>query len=127
MVAATVGAELAVVNVIGPVTIATAVAGLLHCLQRLPMACVAGDRDVGTVEREVCQRVVVELPGLPVDGVVAGCAVAGVASLVRIFFRVAIDAQLRGVPEAMRFVARLTSCIGMPAQQRKAGQVMVEE
>lgn len=127
MAAAAVGAELAIVDIISPVTVATAAAELLHVPQRLAVAGVAGNGVVRAVKREICQRVMVELPGLPVDGIVAVGTVAGIASVVWIFLGVTIDACTRGVTKAVRFVAGLAFRLSVSAKQREAGQVVVEE
>ena len=71
MTTAAVEAELAVVNVIGAMTIRTAAAEPRLLGHRAPVAAFAGNVPMRTVENEAGLRVVIELPLRPVDRVVA--------------------------------------------------------
>ena len=127
MAASAVEAEFAVVHVVGTVTIAAALAELRMCAQGLPMAMVAGHRGVRTQQREICLRIVIEAPLLPVDGVVTGGAVVVEATFVGIVVPMAVDAGGRRIAEDLRPVAVLALGLCVRTQQREPGQPMIEE
>ena len=127
MAAAAVEAELAVVYVVGTVTVAAATALALHGGKRLAVAGVAGRVAVRAGEREPGPQVVIELPGQPVDRVVAGGAIVAVTPLVGIVVAVAVDANLRRVAENVGLMAAVAGSVGMCAEQREPGQVVIEE
>lgn len=95
MTTTAVEAELAVVHVIGAMTIGAAAAQPGLSGQGTPVARVAWHVEMRTLQRKVGLPVVVELPLQPVHRVVAQGAVVRVAVLVRIAIAVAFD-TLRG-------------------------------
>jgi len=113
MAAATVGSELAIVDVVGTMTVGAVLAQTRLRSERLAMAAFARDVRVRAVERETRLRVVVELPLLPVDRVMAKEAVLAKPPLVRVIVAVATDAVIRGILEYMRVVtlATLRLCV----------------
>ncbi len=60
MTAATIGAEFAVVHIVGAMTIGAGIANTLHRNQRAPVTVVAGNIYMGTIQAEARLRVVIE-------------------------------------------------------------------
>jgi len=108
MTPATVGAELAVMDVVGAMTVSAVLAQARLCSERLAMTAFARDVRVRTVERETRLRVVVKQPLLPVDRVVAKEAVLAKSPLVRVIVAVATDAVFWGILEYVRVVTLAT-------------------
>ena len=78
------------------------------------------------VELERGLPVVVEAPGFPRQGVVTGLAARSKLVFVCVVLLVTGDAGNAGVLEGRRFVAFLAFNLGVLAQQREAGQSMVD-
>ena len=127
MAAATVGAELAIVNVVGTVTIAAARAEPLHSGQVRPVAALAGHGFMRALEREIGQQVVIEHPGRPFHRVVTRGAVVAETAIVRVVFEMAIDARLGRVAEDVGFMAIRALGVGMCAEERESREVVVEK
>lgn len=102
MAAATVGPELAIVDVIGTMTICTVLTQARLRSQRLPVAALTRDVCVRAIEREAGLRVMVEKPLLPVDRVMAQCAIFAETPLVGVVLAMAADAVLRRIAENVR-------------------------
>ena len=127
MATAAVGSELTVVDVIGTMTVCAVPAQARLCSERLPMAAFARDVRVSTVEREAGLLVVIEPPLLPIDRVVAECTILAEAPFVRVVLTMATDAVFGGVTKYVRFVTLAAIRLRMFAQQREAGEIVVEE
>ena len=113
MTATTVSAEFAIVNIVCSVAAATVAASVAHRAQGPAVTVVASGFDVCTGQREICLLVVIELPGIPVDRVVARAALGGEAPVVRVFIGVAVDAKFGSVTKNVGFVAAFTLGIRM--------------
>ena len=127
MTAATVGSELAIVNVVGTMTVGAVLAQARLRSERFAMTAFARDVRVRTVEREARLRVVVEQPLLPVDRVMAKEAVLAKPPVVRVVVPVAADAVVRGILEYVRVVTLATFRLCVLAQQRKVREIVIEE
>lgn len=127
MAAATVGSELAIVDVVGTMTVGAVLAQTRLRSERLAMAAFARDVRVCAVERETRLRVVVEQPLLPVDRVMAKEAVLAKPPLVRVVVAVTTDAVFRGILEYVRVVTLATFRLCVLAQQRKTREIVIEE
>ena len=92
----------------------------------LVVARFAGDTFVSSVEREGGLFVVIETPGPPRRGVVAGFAPRPKRQLVLVIFLVAGDTRRIRVLESGGHVALLAFDADMLAEQREAGQTMVD-
>lgn len=99
MTAATVGPKLAVMDIVGTMTVGAVLAQTRLRSERPAMTAFARDVRVRTVERETRLRVVVEQPLLPVDRVVAKEAFLAKPPLMRVIVAVATDAVFRGILE----------------------------
>ena len=127
MATSTIETELSVVNIVGPVAVPTATAHALHCCKRLPVAGVAGRVGVCAFQRKVCPKAVIELPGEPVDRVVAGAAIVREPTSVRVVVTMTFDAKFGRITEHMSFVAVPAFRFRMPAKQWKTGEIVIEE
>jgi len=127
MATATVGSELPIVDIVGTMTIGAVPAEARLRRKRLPVAALARDLRVCAVEREAGLRVVIEQPLLPVDRVMAQRAVLAKTPLVGVVLAVAADAVFRSVAEHVRFVTLAALGFRVFAEQREAGEIMVEE
>src|SRR5512134_3074116 len=109
-------------HVVGIVT-ADAGAALRHLSRHgFVVAGIAGDVFMTTVEPECGLFVVVETPGLPRGGVMAGFAARPQLVLVLVVLLVAADAGDAGVLEGRRKMALFAFDLDMLAEQREAGQ-----
>jgi hypothetical protein len=127
MTPATVGSELAVMDVIGTMTVGAVLAQARLHSERLSVTALARDIRVRTVKREARLLVVIEQPLLPFDRVVAKRAIFTEAPLVRVVFPVAADTGIRGITEYVRVVTLATFRLCVPAQQRKTCEIVIEE
>jgi len=127
MTATTVGSELAVVNVVGTMTVGAVLAQARLRSERFAMTAFARDVRMRTVEREARLRVVVEQPLLPVDRVMAKETVLAKPPVVRVVVPVAADAVVRGILEYVRVVTLATFRLCVLAQQRKVREIVIEE
>ncbi len=127
MTASAIGAEFSVVNVVCSMAATAGDAQKLHLIQRAAMAITAIDCRVRSGKWEVCLRVMVERPGIPRNGVVAGIAAFVKAPSVRIVFLVAIPAVRVNVPEGAILVAVGTLVVGVLSKQWKGSQIMIEK
>lgn len=127
MAASAVEPELAVMNIVGTMTIAAALAKACLCCERLPVAGFASHLGMSAIENEVGLQVVVELPLLPIDRIVATVAALIEPALVGIIVAMAITAGHWRIGEDFRFVAIVAACLLVCAEQRKACQAMIEE
>ena len=127
MTAGAVEAEFPVVYVVRTVAIATAAPKLAQRSQRLPMTVGTGNRGMRAVEQKICLAVVVELPLVPVHGVVTVGTIVAVATLMRIFLEMTVHACRRRIAEYAGLVAGSAILAGVYAQQWKARQIVVEE
>ncbi len=91
------------------------------------MAGVAGDLLMGSGQCECGLGIVVEEPRAPIDRVVAMRAVISEAPFVRVVLGVTCIALGRRIDIDMRLVTRTALGVGVPAEQRERGQVVVEE
>jgi hypothetical protein len=127
MAPATIETKLAIVDVVGTMTVVAAAAQPHLVFHRLPMTgftlCIA----MCTVEGKIGLRVVIETPLRPVDRRVAERAVVGEAVSVRIVWPVTRHAVRWCVPELLCFVTGRTFGVVVFAQQGEASQAMVEE
>ena len=127
MALSTVRAELAVVDIIRPVAVRALATQLLLGGQGTPVAAFTRDVRVRTVQRKIRSGIVVEMPLLPVDRVVAGRADFSEAPLVLVVVPVAVDALLGCIAEHMSLVAVGALGFGVLAEQRETRQTMVEK
>ena len=97
MTPATIGTELTVVNVIGPMAIAAEAAEPHLYVQRLAVAGIAFDIGMRAVQFESGLRAVVEAPLAPVDWRVTRCAIFWKAIFMLIVVAMARDAVSRRV------------------------------
>ena len=128
MAGAAVLAELAVVDVVGAVTVDTGRSerGDLPVHGRTSVTAGACEPAVSAVEREIGLSVVIELPQGPVERRVAIGAFGTERRLVDIVFDVAVDALIRRVVESERRVAILADDLIVLAEQREAREVVIE-
>lgn len=127
MATGAVRAELAVVDIVGAVAVAATHARAAHYGKWLPVACIARGIGVRPGQRKIRLPVVIELPCPPVHRVVARCAVIAITVRMRIVCGVAIDAGVRCIPERVRLMTGVAGGIDVLAEQRKTGQVVIEE
>ena len=124
---AAVETEFTVVDIIRTMTIGAPASKPGLRRQRPAVTAGAANFEMCALQGKVCLPVVVKLPLQPVHRVVTEGAVLRKAILVRIGFAMAFDALRRRVAEHMRFMARVALLVRVRAQQRKAGQAVVEE
>ena len=106
MAAAAIGAEFAVVLIVGPVAVAAAATDALHRLQGAAVTVGAGDVDVRAIEPERRLRVVIEQPQVPRHRVVTSRApVPEVVAVRRLGLFVALAADGLGVGEYLGLMA----------------------
>ena len=127
MAAPAVVSEVAVVDVVGPMTIAAALSKLGLPGERPPVAALAGHAAVRTRERKAGVGVVIELPAQPVDGIVAARTIGCEPAFVGIIVRMAVDAGSRRILEDPRLMAVVALGLGVPAEQRETRQVVIEK
>ena len=99
MAAAAVEAELAVVNIIGTMAVPAALTKRRLHGERLPVATLTRDVDVGAIEHKPRVPVMIELPLLPVHRVVALRALVSEATAMRVIVAVALDTECRRIVE----------------------------
>lgn len=127
MAATAVGSELAIVDIVGTMTVGTVLAQARLRSERLPVAAFACDFRVCAVQRETGLLVVIEKPLLPFDRVVAQRAFFTKATFVLVVLAMAADAVFRRVAEYMRLVAVTAIGFRVFTEQREAGEIVVEE
>lgn len=127
MAAAAVESEFAIVDVVGTVAVTATPSESCLDTQRLPMAVVAGDVDVSTVKDEVRLQVMVELPLLPVDRVVARGTVRVESATMRIVLAMTLDAGSWCIGKDLRVVAFIAFDVRVRPEQREAGEAVIEE
>lgn len=127
MATATVRPELTIVDVVGTMAICTVSTEARLRSEFLPVTALTRDVRVRAVEREAGLCVVVEQPLLPVDRVMAQCTIFAEAPLVGVTLTVATDAVLGRIAEHVRRVALAAVGFRVPAEQREAGEIVVEE
>lgn len=127
MAAPAVVSEVAVVDVVGPMTIAAALAELGLPGERPPVAALAGHAGVRACERKAGLGVVLELPAQPVDGIVAARAIAGEPAFMLIVVCMAVDTVSRRSLKYPGLVAVVALGLGVPAEQRETRQVVIEK
>lgn len=122
-------AELPVMGVVLLVAVNTALTGLGHGFAgwcRLGVTRLTLHRGMGARKRVTGLPAVVEIPGFPMAGVVAGLATATQAALVLIVFAVAGDAFALCILEALCYMAILAFDPSVAACQWKACLAVVE-
>lgn len=127
MAAAAVESKFAIMDVVGTVAVSAAPSKLRLDTQRLPMAGFAGEFDVSTVKDEVRLQVMVELPLLPVDRVVAPGTVLVESAAMWIVLAMTLDAGSWRIPENLRFVTVVAARVAVHTEERKARQTVIEE
>lgn len=120
-------AELAVVYIVGLVTIVTPIAELELCLKRLAMTRFAIHIVVRTVQQERGLPVVIEAPFRPVDWRMANSTVAGESVPVAVVRCMARQTVGWRVTKSLSFVTGQAVGVAVFAQQRKARQTVIEE
>ena len=118
-------AEFAVVNIVPPVAIDAAPAGFIQFLQGFVMTTVAMLFGVGMPQFEV-RPIMIERPDQPVVRIVATVAILSQAFFVHVVRAMTIDAARLGIAEHRAQMAGLATGGGVLADQRKAGQVVIE-
>jgi hypothetical protein len=113
-----------VVEFVAVATITTNPGG--HGSQRLPVAVVARDRCVCTIEKKIRLRIVIKQPQVPIDRVVTEAAFIAVSILVRIVVGVTGYTFCLRQLEFVRLVTILALSFHVLSEQRKDGQAMVE-
>ena len=127
MAAPAIRAELAVMDVVGAVAVRATTAEAHLLLQRPSMAVVAGDVDVCPEQGERRLRIVIESPGRPADRVMTLAAVVAEPAAVVVILAMTVAACRRCVFEDLRNVTGIALLLGVPAKQRKRGQIVIEE
>lgn len=100
-----IGAKLAIMNIIRPVAIRTAVTQAELLLQRSAVARIAGNLDMGAKQRERGLHVVFEAPGRPVDRVVADATVIPEIPAMRVVVVMTSHTVGRRIFEHFRYMA----------------------
>lgn len=118
--------EAAAVNVIIVVAARAAARQAERAVHWSAMAGKAIDALVAAVEPEAGLAVVVKLPALPVDRVVAGLASRSKSQLVRVVLAVAGNALSLGILEGRREVAILALDLDVLAEQREACESVIK-
>lgn len=127
MAPATIKAKLAIVNIVGTMTVIAAAAQPHLIFHRLPMTGFTLRIAMRTIERKIGLRVVIETPLRPVDRRVAQRTVVGEAVTVRVLRLVTRHAVHWCTPELLRFVTGRTFGVAMFAQQGESSKAMIEE
>ena len=127
MTTAAVEAELAVVNVVGAMTIRTAAAESRLLRHRSPVAVFARNVPMCAGEDEAGLGIVVELPLHPVDRVMAESTVVDEAACMRIDVAMAVDTGLGYFAKNTGLMAGGAFRFGVGPEQREPRQVVVEE
>ena len=127
MTAAAIGAKLAVVHVVGTMTITAAAVDTLHPGQSRSMAIVTTNFGVRAIKRKVGLQVVIECPEFPGNGVMTGITAIAHIALVRVVVTVARDTVDRFVGIGLAVVTAVAFLLLVFAQQGEARQVMVEK
>lgn len=117
--------EAAGVHIVRGVTGAADHGGLTHVL-RLNVALAATDLRVCTGQRKPRARRVIEFPQLPSVGRVTGRALLAQRALVNVVLRMAANALMWRLLEALRRVTLAACDDCVQAQERKAGEVVIE-
>jgi len=119
--------ELAVVYVVVAVTIRTLTSQACLRAERAAVTAFANHRGMRPEKREVGPLVVIEMPLLPVDRVVAGRAGLAESSVMIVIVPVAVDALFGSISEDMGIVTVGALGVGMLSEEGKAGQAVVEK
>lgn len=119
--------ELTVVDIVIAVTIRTLTAQACLRAERAAVTAFAAHPGMRPEQRKVGLLVVIEMPLLPVDRVVAGRAGLAESAVMIVVVPVAVDAQFGCVSEDMRIVTVGALGFGMFAEEGKAGQAVVEK
>lgn len=98
----------------------------LHLVRGLLVTVSTDELGVCAGEREMCLLAVVELPDAPAIGGVAAGAVAAQATFVKIIWPMAVDATGAGILVRARDVTLLARHRHVQADEREAGQVVIE-
>ena len=104
MTAAAIETEFSVMHIVASMAIAAAIADSCHCRQGLPVTFLARDFQVGTGQREVRLRVMVENPLQPFDRVVTVGATICESALMRVVFDMTVDAEFGCVAKNVSLV-----------------------
>lgn len=91
------------------------------------MAVIAGDSEMRTLEREVCLEIVIEIPKVPGDGIVAPVATPGETAAVWVVLVMTTCTVGFYFLECLGFVAVLAFVVIVLPQQRKRSQVMIKK
>ena len=126
MTALALATESATVNVVVVMTTCAAAGQAERAIHWPAMAGKAIDTLVPAIESEARLAVVVKLPALPVDRVVAGLAFRSESQLVRVVLSVAGNALGLGILESRREVAILALDLDMLAEQREACESVIK-
>lgn len=113
-------------NVIRAMTVDTIGSNLLHRFQRTSMAAVAGHVNMGSRERKIRLRIVIEQPKVPGDRVVTQRAIICEPAVMIVVFQVAADAIFFGIHKYLGLVAILALVIRVISQQWKTCQVVIK-
>ena len=89
MTAATINAEFVVVNIVGTVAAAAAAINKFHFLDCAAVAVIASDLYVRALQRKFGLHVMVEVPQIPCNRIVAGVTTTGETAAVRVIHVVA--------------------------------------
>jgi hypothetical protein len=135
MAAATVGAEFAVMNIIGTMAAAAASIDRFDSVERRSVARIAGNFGVSAFKRKIGLYVVIECPDVPGDRVMAGVAAVIEIASMRVVFAMTGDAvgfDVRKNPcgligDGLGSVTVLAFVLSMLAQQGECREVMIEE
>ena len=127
MAAAAVGTEFTIVIVVRPVAVAAIAVQHLHLLQWAAMAAVTGNVDMRSIQKKIRLQIVIKIPQVPGDWVMAAIATIQEKTLVRIVFSMTGDAISFRVGEGLRRVTILALILGVHAVQWESGQIVVEE
>lgn len=116
MAATTIGAELAVMHVVSAMTVAAVVVDGLDFRKRAPVTLGTGDVGVTAHQREIRLNVVVEIPRLPADRVMARVTALVEIAIVVVVLEMARDAGAVGIGERLVFMALAAFLVAMLAQ-----------
>jgi hypothetical protein len=91
------------------------------------MAIVAGDVNMGAIDREISLSVVIEQPQVPRDWIVAGLAQATEIVVVRIVVQMTTLTRGLGIDKYLRQMAGVALDIVVLSKKREKGQAVVEQ
>ena len=127
MTAATINAEFVVVNIVGTVAAAAAAINKFHFLECAAVAVVAGHFYVRAFQSKIGLHVMVEVPKVPGNWIVAGITTPGETAAMWVILVVAAGALRLHLFVSLRLVTVFTFVVIVRAEQRKRRQVVIKK